>query len=193
MRVPVSRHSCPRPLRVSCSERPRRFLFLGTPQLLATACLLLRKAAYIILLSFAVDSVSPVSKVNRACFLQIFPASVQLCLQCCLRWPSGPPPSQVVIVWVPLQNVLCCLVLLAIGTACLLLRKAAKVPVSRHSSAASHCMSLAQKGRVHREGSRFSALLLPNTGCLLLRRAAYIVKVPVSRHSSAASLGTTRT
>ena len=48
------------------------------------------------------------------CLLQIFTAPIQLCLQCCLRWPSGPP--QAVMVWAPLQNVICCLVLLATGT-----------------------------------------------------------------------------
>ena len=27
------------------------------------------------------------------CLLQFFPSPVQLCLQCCLRWPNGPPQA----------------------------------------------------------------------------------------------------
>ena len=38
------------------------------------------------------------------CLLQISPALIQLCLQCCIRWPNGLP--QAVMVWAPLHRVL---------------------------------------------------------------------------------------
>ena len=66
-------------------------------------------------LSFGVYTVSSVSRVNRAVFCRssLHPYRFVCSAVSVGHWPNGPP--QAVMVWTPLQNVFCCLVLLATG------------------------------------------------------------------------------